>query len=313
MELTIASTRSKIGKKSVPALTDVWDPFNTGQCLSYQERVMVGNANIWVQVHANDWYQILLWKQDLTGEGAGREVTTRARTLSEAAENQGREKGQYLKTSGTCFLSSLLFSLSTQFSGLREEQNECLLDHRRNSVFLKEGPQNHSVQITRKGWLNLQVPMHCMPLLPHQHPPTGHHTFPGSGAGPRNFPWSKFPGGLWWTVKFENCALEAKLYQENTDEHSLLKDLEENSSGKSHFIAFTALLSPYLKITWCIFLKIIQTYACIISLKCTNEIHNYICIQALLVSFPFLQGSHPPPPSTLISIGSPVICIVTSL
>lgn len=94
--------------------------------------------------------------------------------------------------------------------------------------------------------------LHASPPTPTP-PPPHTHTFPGSGAGPRNFPGSEFPGGLRWTVKFENCALEAKLDQADTDEHSLLKDLEENSSGKSHFIAFTTLLSPYLKITWCIF------------------------------------------------------------
>lgn len=127
---------------------------------------MVGNANISVQVHANDWYQILLWKQVLTGEGAGREVTTRARTLSKAAENQGREKGQYLKTSGPCFLSTLLFSLHT------------VLRAQRGTKWVSSWPQE-KLSVSQRGSPKTQHPNHPEGLVKpadshalHASPPT---------------------------------------------------------------------------------------------------------------------------------------------
>ena len=88
-------------------------------------------------------------------------------------------------------------------------------------------------------------------------------------------------------------ALEAKLDLENTDEYSLLKDLEEHTSGKSYFTTF---LFPYLKITWCFFFF---NYANLmpISFHLNAQMQsNCIGIWAPFISFPFFQGSYLPLP-----------------
>ena len=48
-----------------------------------------------------------------------------------------------------------------------------------------QGPQDHSLQMTRKSWLNMQIRVYCVPRLPHQ--PT-HTPFQALGLGPGIFP-----------------------------------------------------------------------------------------------------------------------------